>query len=230
MNVNEDIRFEDFKISFFTVLKKRHICFTVGAAVFLIGILLTWNASISDYYGASSTVYSSVYNTTDQSDSAAAAMIAYADIVKSEKVCERAASLIGDANLTGGDIQDMLSISASSSSVMMTITANSSDPDVAVEVANAVAKSFVIEMKTITQTDVIQQLDNATEPYLASNGLRNLWEQRIVFFLLGSIGMAAFYFLKELFSDKIRLAEQCAFDDEDVLLGIIPEIQDDTDR
>jgi capsular polysaccharide biosynthesis protein len=230
MNLNEDIRLEDFKISFIAVLKKKMSCLAVGTLFLMISIFLTWGNSISDEYGASATVYSSVYNTTDQNSDAAAAMIAYADIVKSDRVCERAASLIGNADLTGDDIRRMLSVSASSSSVMMTITANSSDPDVAVEVANAVAKSFVIEMKTITQTDVIQQLDNATEPYLASNGLRNLWEQRIVFFLLGSIGMAAFYFLKELFSDKIRLAEQCAFDDEDVLLGIIPEIQDDTDR
>lgn len=223
MNVNEDIRFEDFKISFFTVLKKRHICFTVGAAVFLIGILLTWNASISDYYGASSTVYSSVYNTTDQSDSAAAAMIAYADIVKSEKVCERAASLIGDANLTGGDIQDMLSISASSSSVMMTITAYSTTPEVASEVANAVAKSFVIEMKTITGTDVIQQLDTASNPFMSSNGFKNLWEKRIMFFIIGFVAAAFFFFVKELFSDRIRLVEQCVHDETDVVLGIIPE-------
>ncbi len=38
--------------------------------------------------------------------------------------------------------------------------------------------------------------------------------------------MALFIFVTELFSDKLRSADQCLLTDDDVILGVIPEIEE----
>ena len=52
MNINEDIRFEDFIISFKTVWDKKIICIAGALLMFAIGIILTWNSDVSNYYSS----------------------------------------------------------------------------------------------------------------------------------------------------------------------------------
>ena len=47
-----------------------------------------------------------------------------------------------------------------------------------------------------------------------------------LFFLAGVAAASAVIFVKELFSDRVRLIEQCALEDEDMILGILPEIRE----
>lgn len=226
MNINEDIRFEDFVLSFKVVWSRKLICFMSGFIFFALGILATLGTDISNYYTASTSVYSYSYGDVEESSLATSAMNSYADVVTSEKVCERAASLINGYSLNASQIASMISVS-SSSTVTMKISATYVDGAEAVAVANAVAESFVIEMKNITGTDAVQLLDSASSAYQSYNGLTNLWKKRILFFAIGFIFVAAIIFVKELFSNKVRLVEQMIIDENDFVLGIIPEINED---
>ncbi len=226
MNINEDIRFEDFILSFKAVWNRKLICIMCGFIFFALGIMMTLRADISNYYTASTSVYSYSYGDVEESSLATSAMNSYADVVTSQKVCERAASLIDGYSISANQISGMISVS-SSSSVTMQIRATYIDGDVAVAVANAVAESFVIEMKNITGTDAVQLLDSASDAYQSSNGFSDLWKNRIMFFVIGFVLVAAIIFVKELFSNKVRLIEQMILDENDFVLGIIPEINED---
>jgi capsular polysaccharide biosynthesis protein len=223
MNINEDIRFDDFRSSFLNILKHRTEVLLAGLIAFAAGIILTWNGSIVDVYGATASVYSAVYSSDRETDTAISAMTAYSDIVTSNKVCKRALAMVGDPSLSVGDIQGMISARASGSSVIMNIYAYSSDPKKAVSVANAVAQAFVMEIQEITGTDYIQQLDTPDSAYMSSNGFTSLWKNRIMFLVAGIVIAALWFFVRELFSDRVRLVEQCVLLDDDVILGIVPD-------
>ena len=226
MNINEDIRFEDFILSFKAVWYGKLICIMCGFIFFALGIFATLNADISNYYTAYTTVYSYSYGDVEESSIATSAMNSYADIATSQKVCERAASLIDGYSFSAGQISNMINVSASTS-VVMKISATYVDGDAAIAVANAVAEAFVIEMKNVTGTDAVQLLDSANYAYQSTNGFKDLWTQRIMFFFVGFILAAAVIFVKELFSNKVRLVEQMILDENDFVLGIIPEINED---
>ena len=102
------------------------------------------NTQIYNLYSASATVYSAFYGSYEQSVDGATAMISYADLVKSKKVCDRAAAIIGNSQITSEMIQEMINVSYTNSSVIMSISAYSSEPTIAVEVVNAVADNVVL--------------------------------------------------------------------------------------
>ena len=134
-----------------------------------------------------SSVYGAIYGSYEESTDATSAMLSYADVLTTKKVCERAESILGNANI------------------------------------NAVGEAFVIEMKNILGSDAVQMLDYADKYYIAKNGVKSLWMLRIVFGLVGFAGSCIVLFAMELFSDKLKSVEQCVFDEEDVVLAILPE-------
>lgn len=222
MNINEDIRFEDFIISFKTVWRKKVVCIAGALLMFAIGIILTWNADVSNYYSSTVSIYSNSYGNVEESYSVTEVMNSYADVVKSSKVCERAASSLPQYGFSAAEIADLLKVSASDK-VAITIEASYIDPIVAEDVANAVAESFVIEMRNITGSNAVQILDSASNSKRTYNGFVNLWKKRAIFFAAGFVLVAGVIFVRELFSNKARLAEQFAVDENDFILGIIPE-------
>ena len=79
MNINEDIRFEDFIISFKTVWSKKVVCIAGALLMFAIGIILTWNADVSNYYSSTVSIYSNSYGNVEESYSVTEVMNSYAD-------------------------------------------------------------------------------------------------------------------------------------------------------
>ena len=222
MNVNEDIRFEDFIISFKTVWNKKSLCIAGALIMFAIGIILTWNADVSNYYSAYVSIYSNSYGNVEESYNATVVMNSYAEVVTSSKVCERAASSLPQYGFDAGEIADLLNVS-SSDGVSIEIGASYIDPIVAEDIANAVAESFVIEMRNITGTNAVQILDSAVGATRTYNGFVHLWENRALFLAAGFVLVAGVIFVAELFSNKARLVEQFVVDENDFILGIIPE-------
>lgn len=222
MNINEDIRFEDFVISFKTAWNKKIICFAGALLMFAIGIVLTWNDDVSNYYSSYVSIYSNSYGNVEESSSATEVMNSYAGVVTSSKVCERAASSLPQYGFSASEIAKLLTVS-SSDSVSIVIEASYIDPNVAEDVANAVADSFVIEMRNITGTNAVQILDSATSAKQTYKGFASLWKRRVLFLIIGFVLVAGVIFVRELFSNKARLVEQFVVDEDDFILGIVPE-------
>lgn len=221
--MKDEIRFEDFKLAFFSLFSRKMLILLVTIITFLIGILLTITADSSNTYKATSSVYGAIYGSYEESTDATSAMLSYADVLTTKKVCDRAESILGDANITSVDIQDMITPQYSSDSIILQIWAEAEDPQVAINVANAVGEAFVIEMQTILGSNAVQMLDSADRYYIASDGLRNLWLIRIIFAAIGFGGSCVVLFAMELFSDRLKSVEQCIYDEDDVILAILPE-------
>ena len=221
--MNDEIRFLDFKLAFLSLWKKKILIIAITILAFLIGILITLTSDSSNIYGARSSVYGAIYGSYEESTDATRAMINYADVLTSKEVCERAESSSGDVNISAEDIQKMVRANYSADSIILEVFAYSSQPEVAVSVANAISKAFVIEMQNLLGRDAIQMLDSADDYWLNENGLKNLWKKRLFCGALGFIVSCGIFFILELFSDKLKSVEQCVFDENDMILAILPD-------
>ncbi|WP_022765641.1 hypothetical protein [Butyrivibrio sp. XPD2006] len=217
---------EDIKVSLLMVFKNFSKCLLTGLLFFVIGIVISFGGGVDNYYKASANLYCPLNENYAQVTSVTQVVSGYSSLIKSQKVAERAISSLGNTNLTYRQIQNMVSYSQPSNGVNLVINVTSNDADEAVAVANAVANAFVEEIRIMTGTDAVQILSAADSAFLAENGFIGLWESRIMFFIAGIVLMAFFIFVKELFSDKLRSTDQCLLTDDDVILGVIPEIEE----
>ncbi|WP_026506001.1 YveK family protein [Butyrivibrio sp. NC3005] len=218
-----DIRVEDFIESFLYILKNIFACVLGGCIGFIAVILITVLNPVTNSYCASTTIYNAFYGESGQSSKTASIVTTYSSLVQGTTVCTRAASMISGTKLSAKDIQNMIGITKSTDDITLTVSAYSSDPALSVEIANAVSKSFAIEIKNMTGTDAVQILEPAQEAYVVSKGLTEVWKKRILGFAFGFVVVAAFYFCKEFFSGKIREASQCAISENDNIIAIIPK-------
>lgn len=224
MRYKKIIEFADIKVSLLAVWKNISKCLVLGLLFLAVGIVLTMGNGVENAYSASSSLYCPVNGTYSETSSAVQIISSYASLIKSQKVAEKAVSYLGNTNLTYKDILNMVSYTTNTSGINLTISAFSVNQDEAVSVANAVANAYVDEMRTMIGTEVVQILSAADKAILYENGVTRLWKTRISFFAIGTLLMALIIFVFELFSDKIRSVDQCLLTDEDVILGIIPEI------
>ena len=226
MRYTRMIGFDDIRVSLFTVIKNYSKCLLVGLVFFTIGLLASFNATVDNYFMASANLYCPLSDNYSQSVVVTEALSSYSSLINSQKVVERAVSSLGNTSLSYKQVQKMISYSQSSNGVSLMINAQSTDADEAVAVANAVANAFVEEIRTMTGTDAVQILSAADTAMLSENGFISLWFSRMIFFFAGFIIMALYIFTKELFSDKLRSIDQCLLTDDDVVLGVVPEVEE----
>lgn len=221
--MNEEISLEDVRLSIIELWRKK--LFVVAATIFttLIGLVLTFNAEVVNTYSASTTVYSVAVSSGQ--DSAASAVTSYADIITSKKVCERAAALVGTSSgIDATNIQQMIGVQSKNDSVI-SIWAYSTDPDLAVDVSNAVAEAFVREATSMAGNDSIRILDAATTAAITNDGMKNVNSERMMFALIGFVASAGLIVGKELLANEVRTIGQCVGEDEDEILGMIPKVK-----
>ena len=184
---------------------------------------------IDNQYDAVASVYSISYGSFDESALGIQTIKAYEDVVKSLQVAERAALLLGDGSVDKFDIYNMIELEDTSSgsiyddgSNVMYIHATATSPEVAVNVVNAVANAFVLEVNTIAKNDNIQVLDEAyqaVEVYKA-------FKKQMIFCAIGLIGgivmACAVIVLIVIFSDKITSVQDASLYGELEIIGAIP--------
>lgn len=222
-----EIQFEDFRLAFIKLWDYKILIFLITLAGLFAGLLYTSNSAYAPAYSALSSVVYSPNNGLGSSISSAliksGTITNYTDLVQSSNVCEYAASLINDRDITAQEIQSMISVSISSdNSYVMQIGAKSTDPKLAIKVANAVAEAFTSEMINVTGSSSIQVLDVASKAVIVQNKDKNL--KRLIFTLGAFIIISGIIVVRSLLSDKVRSIAQCV-DNEDEILGIIPEIK-----
>lgn len=230
MKYTKIIEFADIKVSLIAVWKNINKCSILALAFLAVGIMLSFGDNVDNVYTASSTLYCPVNGNYSETSSAIQIISSYATLIKSQKVAERAISILGNTELTYIDVLNMTSYSTSNSSINLTISAVSYNTEEAVNLANAVANAFVEEMRSMTGMNVVEILSAADGAYISENGVISLWIGRLTFFVAGFVIMAIIIFVLELFSDKIRSVDQCLVTDEDVILGVIPEISNTNEK
>jgi capsular polysaccharide biosynthesis protein len=220
--MGNEIQLEDLKLSILALWEKKLLIIAATILSFLLGLLITYDTKPINTYQASTTVYSVAYGKTQESINSSIALISYADIVTSSRVCERAALLINEtAKIDASTIQNMIGVYAISDSVIE-ISAISSNPKISILVVNAVAEAFVREITSITANDAIQILDAAEYCNLNGNGARDLFIKRALFAMVGFVISCAWIVITELTSNRVKSIVQCIDQDEDEILGIIP--------
>ena len=198
------------------------------------GIILTMEKK-EDTYQATSSVYAMSGESYSNAQMGVSAMNDYADIATSMKVCERAALLMGNANVTGEDIMKATSVSTgkkSSSaavvqdSTILKITSEYTDPVVAMEMSQAVAEAFSIEMENILGTDAVRILDKPYSYKVSFDATQHQWMIRIISLVAGLLIGAAVVVFGEVFDSRARTIRECTMRDDLPIIGVIPRYKD----
>lgn len=185
-----------------------------------------------DIYEATSSVYGMSAESYSYTQVGVSAMNDYADIATSMKVCERAALLMGNAQVTGEDIRKATTVStgkkstsstaAQVDSTILTIKCESNNPVEAMEMSQAVAEAFTMEMENILGKDIVKLLDKPYSYKIAFDATQNQWMIRIVAFLAGAVFAAIIIVLGEIFDSKARTIRECTLGEELPIIGVIP--------
>lgn len=221
--MKDEIRLQDLiRLSVISIWRNKLVIGAVTVLFLLIGVFYASTQSVNNEYYSKSTITSAIYGSYQDSVTVSNAMENYAGVLYSRKVCERAEALIGDNSISASDIQEMIGSSLNSSSTIMTVYAYSSNPKTSVQVSNAVAQAFVIEIQGITSSDAIQILDESETAYISEDGYMALIKRILLMTLAGLVLSCMYFACVEIFSSKIKTVEQCSGPDGDELLGVIP--------
>lgn len=208
------------------VWKYKWLIAGVGILVFAITVALTSKAEPT-WYKAKASVYSVAYGSYSESKEGVSAMVDYADIITSYKVCNRAALILGDDVMDGYTIMNMISVNYEYASAIMNIEAYSISPEETMKVANAVANVFVIEMQNITGEANVQLLDQAYTYNVSYDGSQGRMKKRVMISVAVMGIISAAFVMKIIFSTKIYSVRDCGLNGELEVLGIIPIYQND---
>lgn len=217
------------------LLKKWWFMVAMAVLFGVAGVALTLEKE-DDIYSATSSVYVMSPESYSLTQMGITAMNAYSDIATSMKVCERAALLMGSANVTGEDIkkatvvstgkEDLVSSYIQQNSTVLTISCESDNPVEAMEMAQAVAEAFVMEMENITGTDAVRLLDKPYAYETAFDATQNQWKIRIMTFLFGGVFAAALIVFGEIFDSKARTIRECTIGEQIPVIGVIPKVKE----
>ena len=189
------------------------------AGFIIAGMFFYWRTSKTQTYSASVSLYSAAYGSVSESTQVAKVMQSYASVITSNKISERAASILGDNTITGSYIKSIIGVGYSDDSPILYISASDSNGTRAVAIANAVAEAFIIEAQNLTGSEGVRILDKATEAYEISLGVRRY---TVLGFLGGVFIMAIVIILSEILSDRVYRVEDAELDGKLEIIGIIP--------
>lgn len=221
---------------FRALVKKWWFMLALGMLFAVAGFVLTLDKK-PDMYSATSSVYGMSSEAYSVTQAGVKAMNDYKNIATSMKVSERAALLMGKNDLSGEDVQKATTVSTgeesskssvavATTSAILIFTCKYEDPVTAMEMANAVAEAFVIEMQSILGTDAVQVLDKPYTYKQYFDATKNQWMTRIVAFLAGIVLAAAIIVFGEIFDNKASTIRECTLREEIPVFGVIPRYKD----
>ena len=217
--------------------KKFIVLFTVLFGI--IGVALTLQLG-SDKYCAKTTVYAAADKSYMDAANAATAMQAYVGVANSYKVCQRAALLMGRSDIEASDVQDSMYVVSSAdekyssstygnllnSATIISFYATTSDSELSMEMADAVAQAYTIEMANILHVDSVKVLDNAHSSEKTYDAFEKAWKKRIKFAILG-FGLACILVvLCEVLDPRVRTIREATIKNSIPVIGIIPDYKE----
>lgn len=219
------------------LIKKRKFIALVTVLFFVIGLGFTLNVG-DDQYTATATVYAAADGSYTDATNAVTAMNAYLNVASSYKVSQRAALIIGRSDVTATDVQGAVSVSSSankgssnssitnfmnSSATIINFSATTADPVLSMDMADAMAQSYSIEMAEILNKDSVKTLDNAYTYYKTTNATLSAWEKRMAVMVVGLIFACTVVVLCEIFDKKVRTVREASIRENLPVIGIIPD-------
>lgn len=197
----------------------------VAILTFVLVVFLTPDA-MEDTYQARVAVYSTAESgySYAQAVETTSAMQRYLEVVQSQKVLGRAASLLEDPAVTAEALSEMISVRYDEDSYILYLYATTSSPGVAVGAVNAVAASFVSEITAITGKSNVQILDPATGYSLIRSGARTRWLIRLAVTLLAAAAVGGGYVVRDILSGRLHSLRDFKKDTGLEILGTIPNL------
>ena len=220
------------------LLKKKFIV-VITILFFMVGLGLTLNVG-EDKYTATATVYAAADGNYTDATNAVTAMNAYMNVASSYKVCQRAAFIIGRSDVSATDVQESVYVSSSStksstsaissfinsSATIIKFSATSEDPALSMEMADAMAQSYAIEMADILNTDSVKTLDNAYTYNKSHDAQKSAWKIRAMFLVGGLVLAGLIVMACEIFDRKVRTVREASIRDSIPVIGIIPDYKE----
>ena len=224
---------------FSAVVKRKKFIALITILSFIVGLGLTLDIG-DDKYNAYATVYAAADGSYVDATNAVTAMNAYLKVANSYKVCQRAALIIGRSDVAATDVQGAVEVSSSStkstsstvsnfmnsSATIITFSATTTDPNLSMEMADAMAQSYAIEMADILNKDSVKTLDNAYTYTLASDASSLAWKKRAIFALAGLVIACGIVVLCEIFDRKVRTVREATIRESIPVIGIIPNYKE----
>ena len=222
----------DFGRCFKALLKNLKWIIYSTILFFVIGVIVAvFFVETKNVYDAKSSVYSIAYGSYSESAEGINAIKTYSEIVKSLRVSERAALLLGDDSLDKFTIYDMIEVEGpminsygyvDEESAIINIHAYSTNKEDAVRVANAVANAYVMEVTSITMSNSVQVLDEAYNCDITYNARKNQLLYLLVITAIGLLLSCTIIILHEVLSSRIRSLKQGSLYGELEIIGVIP--------
>lgn len=204
---------------------------TITLSFLLLGIIIGFFIiNQEDEYQATTSIYGVVQGSASftESEDIFKVMYSYSDIIKSNKVSERAELILGDPSITKEEIYNMVSIDLTSdlsSLVSSTIYIHtiSDDSEKAVKVANAVADAFILEVANLTGQDDIQILDEAYDATIHYDASSTRLTVILVFTFLGLFFACTFIIMREVLSYRMVSPKDATLYGTLDIIGVIPD-------
>lgn len=202
------------------------VCAVIGGGLFGANSVI----SASQEYQAQTTLYILNRSTSllsgsspNLQDIAASRELAkdYAQILLSRRVLEPAKAELATEGVPVTGIESALQVNVTKDSSVLSIMVTWPDPQQAAQIANAVSRSFVDEISTLTNKNSIGILDEALTP--AAPVPVNHLKLVIVGALAGIIVALGIIYIRELFDNTIRSASEIENRLDLKVIGIIPE-------
>lgn len=220
---------ENILVAIREVWRKRLLVLLITIAGFLIAIIFISIRGNSVRYYSSATLFSAVYGSYSDTNDGVAAMNRYTDLIRSSRVCNRAAQALTEYNITAKDLQKMISdgmIKVSGASTKstsygykLTISVFSDAAEQVNPITNAMASAFANELNDLIGKNAIQVMDEATG-YSEFNTL-NTKLYMLVFPGAAFVLTCAVIFAVAFLSPWVRSVAQCE-QDNDLILGLLP--------
>ncbi len=222
------------------LIKKAKFIAFITLLAMVAGVGLTLNVG-EDMYSATATVYASADGSYADATNAVTAMNAYLNVASSYKVCQRAAFIIGRSDVTATDVQHSVSVNSSmnkssatasvsnfmtSSATIISFNATTTDPALAMEMADAMAQSYAIEMSEILNSDSVKTLDNAYTYNMSLDASKQAWRKRLLITIAGFVAACGIVLICEILDSRIRTVREASLRESIPVIGVIPDYKE----
>lgn len=201
-----------------------------GVGVLLAGGMTFLLADQENTYQATSSVYCAGEGGFNQTAESVQLMNIYVDIIQSSRVAERANRILGNAYPDAESILSMITVDCGdeeaavvSNSIVIKLSAEATNEQEAIDVANAVAEAFAMEMSSILSNGDVRMLDAAQTAVMTYEAEK----QNMIYMALGATAglllAVVWIVMKEVFSVNLNTVNDGTLFGKLDIVGVIPE-------
>lgn len=235
MEENREINIDLRKI--FTMLKKKLIFVVIISLIggvlagcitnFFIEPKYTATIKMHVYSNSDNRIASNSTITSSEFEASQRLVNTYLVVVGSDTFTQKVADKM-DNVVTADEIRSMMSCSQIEDTVAFRVSVTSTNPQLAMEIANEIANTCPEEIVRILKVGGVEVIDYATEPKSPSSP--NL-KKNVLIGLLASFAVSfVFFFIKELFDTSITDEKDLEREFDIPILGTIPRLVPVTEK